>query len=157
MSEETWFCEECHVKMEQFKDYAKCPECGAEVWLDGEGSYERETQAADIAEQIHGKWFCQRCQRQMETITGDFAKCPECGAEVWFGMTKQETKRVTKDEITELMKDFTKTHESEPYAAMIGGRAAHGGGGSRTRKAKDKRAAMKKPTCEELYRRLCNS
>ena len=151
-----WFCEECHVEMEEHGDFAKCPECGAEVWREGEGSYERDRRAAEIAEKIHGKWFCQRCRIEIKTIDGDFAKCPECGTEVWFGKAPKEVEGMSRDEIKELMQDFAGTHTSEIYAAMVGGRPAHGGG-SRNGKAKDKRMAMKKPTCEQLYQRLCNS
>lgn len=150
-----WFCEECHEPMDEHGDFAKCPACGAEVWYEGEGTYKQEQQEAELAEQLHGAWFCQRCRVKMEPITGDFAKCPECGAEVWYGDGKKA--EPSTDEIRELMEDFTRTHASSPYEAMIGGRAAHGGGGSKTGKAKDKRTAMRKPTCEQLYQRLFNS
>lgn len=157
MKRKAWFCEECHVEMEEHGDFAKCPLCGAEVWREGEGSYDRDRRAAELAEKIHGKWFCQRCRIEMKAIDGDFAKCPECGAEVWFGKAPKDVDDLTRDEIKELMQDFTRNHMQEPYAAMIGGRPAHGGGGGRSGKSKDKRAAMKKPTCEQLYHRLCNS
>lgn len=151
-----WFCEECHTAMEQHRDFDKCPACGAEVWPTGEGTYKKEQQAAELAEKVHGHWFCQRCREPMETITADFAKCPCCGAEVWFGKTPHAAEHDGEDNIAALMQDFAGTHTSEIYAAMVGGRPAHGGG-SRNGKAKDKRTAMKKPTCEQLYQRLCNS
>ena len=157
MKKEDWFCEECHIPMDDKGDFFKCPTCEAEVWAEGEGSYSKEQQAADLAEKVHGQWFCQRCRVPMETVTGDFAKCPTCGAEVWFGKTPQEVKEITGEDIETLMQDFARNHQDEPYAAMIGGRAARGGGGSKNGKGKDKRIAMKKPTCEALYQRLCNS
>lgn len=146
--------------MEQKGDFAKCPVCGAEVWHRGEGQYRREMPGADIAVKIHGRWFCQNCRTEMEPITEDFAKCPHCAAEVWYGKTPHEVRRreehLTNDEIEELMRDFSQNHKGTVYEAMIGGKAARGGSGSKNGKGKDKREARRKPTHEELFRRLVN-
>lgn len=155
MNKKSWLCEECGVAMEWKNggDFCKCPSCGAEVWEEGEGGYKGNQQEAEVAQKIHGKWFCQKCRDEMQPIDGAFCKCPSCGAEVWYG---NKNKQFEEKEIKELMDTFALDGgKMTVYEAMIGGRAAKGkGGGSHTKSRTKKRDQLKKPTTEELYRRL---
>ena len=156
MSTKAWFCQECRTVMEHHSEgYDKCPECGAEVWPDGEASYRHERpKAAALAQKIHGIWYCQRCRVPMTPVDGDYCKCPECAAEVWYGTKKQ------KDELD--MQAMMETTEDSPvylypgeYSPAAGGRPVKGGG-SHSGKGRRK-ADISKPTTEDLYRQLCNS
>ena len=148
-----WFCEECGVAMERTnEDFCKCPSCGAEVWEEGEGGYKGNRKEAEITEKIHGKWFCQKCREEMTIVDGDFCKCPSCGAEVWYG---RKNKQYEPDEIKELM-DAYSSSPMTVFEAMIGGRAAKGKGGGRSKGRTRKKNQQQKPTTEELYQRLKN-
>lgn len=149
----TWFCQECQTMMEHHREgFDKCPVCGAEAWPSGEASYQRERpKAAALAQKIHGVWYCQRCRVPMIPVDGDYCKCPECTAEVWYGTEK---KREDMREIMETTEEFPVFHHAGESPA-VGGRPAKGGGSHNGRGRR--KADMQKPTTEELYRRLCSS
>jgi DNA-directed RNA polymerase subunit M/transcription elongation factor TFIIS len=152
-----WFCQECRTMMEHHEEgFDKCPSCGAEAWPSGEASYQRERpKAAALAQKIHGVWYCQRCRVPMVPVDGDYCKCPECTAEVWYG-TKKRDGQADMQELMETTEEFPVfLHAGEVCMGTGGGRPARGGG-SHSGKSRHK-ANMQKPTTEELYRRLCNS
>ena len=144
MKNKQWFCEECHILMEQKGDFAKCPVCGAEVWHRGEGQYRREMPGADIAVKIHGRWFCQNCRTEMEPITEDFAKCPHCAAEVWYGKTPHEVRRREEH----LTNDADERLFTESQGHRVRGDDRRQGGARRQRQQKRKRERQTRGTKE---------
>lgn len=146
-----WLCQECRTVMQhQEAGFDKCPLCGAEAWPDGEGTYQRDKRGAELGVKKHGVWYCQRCRVPMIPIDEYYCKCPECAAEVWYGDRKRE------DAIREI-RAMMETADGNPYQepgglALPNTRPVKGGGGhTRVRHKAD----MRKPTTEELYRRLC--
>lgn len=86
----------------------------------------------------------------------DFFKCPVCGTEVWpEERNKTGVEELSTDAIEELMQDNLVHHQASVFDAMIGGKAAHGGGGSRNgHSSSQRKMAMQKPSTTELYNRL---
>lgn len=150
----TWFCQECQTMMEHHREgFDKCPTCGAEAWPSGEASYQRERpKAAALAQKIHGVWYCQRCRVPMIPVDGDYCKCPECTAEVWYGTEK---KKENMKELMETTEEFPVFHRAGESCPAAGGHPTKGGGSHNGRGRR--KVDMQKPTTEELYRRLCSS
>lgn len=151
-----WFCEECRVMMDPKEEgFYKCPVCGAEAWPDGEACYKQDTKKAAAAKKIHGEWYCQRCRVPMVAADDTYCKCPQCAAEVWYGKPHKETAA----EFREMMETTTSfpvlPDMSDIYAAMSGGRPAKRGGAKNGKKRN--KANLRKPTTQELYKRLCSS
>lgn len=151
----TWFCQECKTMMEpQPEGFDKCPACGAEAWLTGEADFKQDAQRAAVAQKLHGVWYCQRCRVPMLPVDDAYCKCPQCAAEVWYG----KPRRITREEIRAVMEsteDFPAfPHTPDIYAAMTGGRPIKSGG---THTGKKRKADLRKPTTQQLYKRLCSS
>ncbi len=102
-------------------------------------------------------WFCQRCMVMMEPKDGNvFFKCPVCGTEVWpEERDKTGVEELSTDAIAELMQDNLVQHQTSVFEAMIGGKAAHGGGGNKNgHSSSQRKMALQKPTTNQLYTRL---
>ena len=92
----------------------------------------------------------------MEPKDGNvFFKCPVCGTEVWpEERDKTGIEELSTDAIDELMQDNLAKHQTSVFDAMIGGKAAHGGGNKNGHSSIQRKMALQKPSTNQLYNRL---